>query len=100
MIPLIVLEWRTIKMMQGKKTEWELKQETALDKAKIGWEITVKNTMPELDGLQAEVERVFKSTVSDLDCVAHKLKLDLITAIKHGFTTPFTVEVKRKLQSC
>jgi len=87
-------------MKQGNKTEWEQEQEQALANSNLEWTISVINRTDMDEGMTGELLTGFSSKDNDLDSVVHKLKLDLITAIKFGYEMPFEVKVRRIIPSC
>jgi len=81
--------------MKNKKTQWEQHQEMRLqrDMPNVKWTARVVN--------QEETKTLGFKVISDyteedgLDTVAHKIKLDLITNLLHGFEKPILVQIKK-----
>jgi len=84
------------KMKNNKKTEWEAHQEMRLqrDMPNVKWVAEVVNQETVGNNGIAVVSK-FNSENTELDGIAHKVKLDLITNLLHGFKNPILVRIKK-----
>lgn len=82
-------------MINQKKTKREIKMEDDL-KLLGHWEAAVINE--QTDGNKGiTITTKYKSRKGDtLDNIAHKIKLDMITNIKYGFTNPIKVMIEKE----
>jgi hypothetical protein len=82
-------------MINQKKTDREIKMEE--DFKPLGhWEAVVINEQTE-GNRGVTITTKYKSRNGDiLDNIAHKIKLDLITNLKYGFTNPIRVIIEKE----
>jgi len=83
-------------MKQNGKTEWEQHQEMRLKRElpKLKWVTRVINYDRKGD-MEARIVTNFNSDNTDLDGIAHKIKLDLITNLLYGFEKPIMVQIRK-----
>ena len=82
-------------MIDGRRTEWEKQQMNRLkkemEKKPFKWEAIVVNSIKGV-----EMNTGFNSDAHDLDNVTHKVELDLMTNLLHGFEMPIQVGIRRR----
>jgi hypothetical protein len=83
-------------MKSDGKTEWEKHQEMRLqrDMPNVKWVARVVN-QEQYDKMGFALITEFTSENTELDGIAHKIKLDLITNLLHGFESPILIEIKK-----
>lgn len=84
-------------MINGKKTDREVIMESDLKLLGVNWVARVINQQDfKDDGEAYEIVTEYKSSKGDtLDSITHKIKLDLMTNLKYGFTNPIKVMIKK-----
>lgn len=85
-------------MKANKKTNWEEHQEMRLQRElpNVKWVARVKNFVVDKENNKGAIlDTEFTSENCDLDGVAHKVKLDLITNLLNKFEEPILVQIKK-----